>query len=67
MLSERKKNKGILNQHDAPNSICSDFVFTYSRAITWAGLNPLCRRNAVRETDGDALMKYWKLELITTD
>ena len=40
----------------------TDFVHNYSRAITWFGLNLLCRRDAVREADGNAMMSYWKLD-----
>ena len=62
LCSKKGKSKGKSNQQDPPNA--SDFVYNYSRAITWAGLNLLCRRDAVREADGDALMKFWKLDLI---
>ncbi|CAC5386074.1 unnamed protein product [Mytilus coruscus] len=41
-----------------------DFKYNYSRAITWAGLNLLCRRDAVREADGGVMMSHWKLDLV---
>ena len=41
-----------------------DYVYNYSRALVWSELNLLCRRDAVREGDGDAMMSHWKLDLI---
>lgn len=41
-----------------------DFKRKYSLALVWRGLNLLCRRDAVREADGDAMMAHWKLDLV---
>ncbi|KAK3102767.1 hypothetical protein FSP39_013804 [Pinctada imbricata] len=42
----------------------NDYIYNHSRALTWAGLNLLSRRDAVREADGDAMMSFWKLDNI---
>ena len=36
----------------------------YSRAIAWCGLQLLCRRDAVREGDGEAMIRNWKYDLL---
>lgn len=36
----------------------------YSLSLIWRGLNLLCRRDAVREADGEAMMPFWKYDLI---
>ena len=41
-----------------------DYIYNYSRSLTWCGLNLLCRRDAVREGDGPAMMSHWKLDLV---
>ena len=41
-----------------------DYVYNYSRSLVWCGLNILCRRDAVREEDGEAMISHWKLDLI---
>lgn len=30
----------------------------YSHAMTWFGLNLFCRSDAIRETDGNAMIKH---------
>ena len=59
-VAKKGKSKKNANQQSPPNA--SNFVYNYSRAITWAGLNLVCRRDAVREAERDALMRYWKLQ-----
>lgn len=41
-----------------------DYKRNYSLALVWRGLNLLCRRDAVREADVEAMMEYWKLDLV---
>lgn len=41
-----------------------DYKFRYNTALVWRGLNLLCRRDAVREGDGDAMMSYWVMDLV---
>ncbi|CAG2194617.1 unnamed protein product [Mytilus edulis] len=45
-----------LDMTDVPEGKCRD--------ITWTGLNLLCRRDAVREADGEAMISHWKLDLV---
>ena len=54
---KKSKSRSTVNKSD-------DFKYNYSRAITWTGLNLLCRRDAVREADGEAMMSHWKLDLV---
>jgi hypothetical protein len=45
------------------SSSTDDFKERHSRALTWAGLNLLCRRDAVRENDGPDMLRHWRLDL----
>lgn len=38
-----------------------DHVLNYSLAVVWRGLNLMCRRDAVREADGVAMMSFGNL------
>jgi hypothetical protein len=53
----RGKEKSSSAQVDS-NSELSDHKYNYTRAITWIGLNLLCRRDAVREADGETMMTH---------
>ncbi|VDI05718.1 Hypothetical predicted protein [Mytilus galloprovincialis] len=57
----KRKSKSASKTENSPNS---DFKCNYSRAIAWVGLNLLCRRDAVREADGEAMLTHWKFDLI---
>ncbi|CAC5388947.1 unnamed protein product [Mytilus coruscus] len=57
----KRKSKSASKTDHSPNS---DFKCNYSRAIAWVGLNLLCRRDAVREADGEAMLTYWKFDFI---
>lgn len=37
---------------------------TVVESFGWVGLNLLCRRNAVREADREAMMSHWKVDLV---
>lgn len=41
-----------------------DLVMKYSIGLVWRGLNLLCRRDAVREADGEAIIAFWKFDLV---
>lgn len=59
----RGKGKSSSAQVDSDSEL-SDHKYNYTRAITWIGLNLLCRRDAVREADGEAMMTHWRFDLI---
>jgi hypothetical protein len=54
-----RKSTGKTTQKDKP-----DYVYNYSRGIVWVGLSLLCRRDAVREADVEAMMSHWKVDLV---
>ena len=35
----------------------------YSCSVVWLGLNDMARRDTVREADGEAIMRHWKLDM----
>ena len=57
------KGKGKANKKPDPPNAC-DLTYNYSKAITLVGLNLLCRRDTVREADGNAIISHWKLDLV---
>jgi hypothetical protein len=62
---KRLKGKGRKQKgQDTSITYENDRKRDYSVALLWRGLNLLCRRDAVREADGDAMMAYWKLDLV---
>lgn len=42
-----------------------DYKRNHSIALAWRGMNLLCRRDAVREGDGPAIISMWKLDIVT--
>ena len=40
------------------------FAQNINIALIWRGLNLLCRRDAVREADGEAMMSFFKFDLV---
>ena len=40
-----------------------DGVLEYSKGLLWQGLQHLANRDAVREGDGPALLKFWRLNM----
>ena len=47
-----------------PSSSKYDYVYKHNIALIWKGLNLLCRRDAVREADGEAMLSFWKFDLV---
>jgi len=45
-------------------AVSDDLVYEYSRRVTWAGLNDMVRRDAVRHNDGPMMLTYWKADLL---
>ncbi|XP_023286175.1 uncharacterized protein LOC111672837 isoform X1 [Seriola lalandi dorsalis] len=41
-----------------------DFLLNYTRAVVWEGLYHMARRDAIQEGDGDAMMDFWKMDLV---
>lgn len=41
-----------------------DFLFNYTRAVVWEGLYHMTRRDAIQEGDGDAMMDFWRMDLV---
>ena len=58
-----KRKKGSRTSKASQVDFC-DYVHNYSWSLVWCGLNFLCRRDAVREGDGDAMITHWKLDLV---
>ncbi|VDI47021.1 Hypothetical predicted protein [Mytilus galloprovincialis] len=61
--AKRGKRKRGKKSVDKPEQV-SDHIYNYSRSMAWLGLNLLCRRDAVREADGNAMITHWKLDLV---
>ena len=40
-----------------------DGVLEYSKGLLWHGLNLIANRDAVREGDGPAMLKFWRLNM----
>lgn len=40
-----------------------DEVLVHSKALLWRGLNHLARRNAIREGDGPAMARHWRVDM----
>ena len=58
-ISKRKTRKKAVKKSEVETEdAVNDYKNGYSRAIAWVGLNLLCRRDAVREADGEAMMPY---------
>ena len=55
-LSKSKRSKKVSSRHD--------FIYKHNIALIWRGLNLLCRRDAVREADGEAMMSFRKFDLV---
>lgn len=55
-----RKQKG----QDTSTTRENDKKRDYSVALLWRCLILLCRRDTVREADGDAMMAYWKMDLV---
>jgi len=60
--AKKGKRKRGKKSADKPEQIY-DHTYNYSRAMAWLGLHLLCRRDAVREADGNAMITHWKLYL----
>ncbi|XP_042338790.1 uncharacterized protein LOC121939952 [Plectropomus leopardus] len=41
-----------------------DFLLNYTRAVVWEGLYHMTRRDAIQEGDGDAMVDFWKMDLV---
>ena len=41
-----------------------DFLFNYTKAVLWEGLYQMARRDAIQEGDGDAMMDFWRMDLV---
>ena len=61
--AKKGKRKRGKKSADKPEQIY-DHIYNYSRAMAWLGLHLLCRRDAVREADGNAMITHWKLYLV---
>ena len=59
------KARKVKEKTEKTPEITKDFKKDYSMSLVWRGLNLLCRRDAVREADGEAMMAFWKLDLIS--
>jgi hypothetical protein len=59
-----RRSTGKTTQKEPTQKDKPDYVYNYSRGIIWVGLNLLCRRDAVREADGEAMMCHWKVDLV---
>lgn len=61
-----KKRKGKKGKKKSKKDVkpVNDTKYNYSRALCWFGLNLLCRRDAVREADGEAMMSHWRIDLV---
>ena len=59
-LSASKREKTASPKSELQN----DYVYNYSIGIVWQGLNLLCRRDAVREADDEAMLSFWKFDLV---
>ncbi|KAH3741064.1 hypothetical protein DPMN_047782 [Dreissena polymorpha] len=57
-----KKGKVEKKRQDVRPNV--DFKQNYTKSILWCGLNLLCRRDAVREADGQAMLTFWKFDLV---
>ena len=60
----KKKKRSSKDKDKSTVGNVADYVRNHSMAITWKGLNLLCRRDAVREGDGDGIISHWKLDLL---
>ncbi|XP_060559101.1 uncharacterized protein LOC132719356 [Ruditapes philippinarum] len=61
---KRKRSGSKSKTRVSPNVSRKDHKHLYSTACLWYGLNMLCRRDAVREADGNAMMSFWKYDLV---
>lgn len=41
-----------------------DFLFNYTRAVVWEGLYHMTRRDTIQEGDGDAMMDFWRMDMV---
>ncbi len=41
-----------------------DYKQAYSKALLWRGLGHMCRRDAIQENDGPAMVTLWKIDML---
>ncbi|XP_064615651.1 uncharacterized protein LOC135479677 [Liolophura sinensis] len=59
-----RQSSRLVKKRRTNTTYLPDFKFRYNTALAWRGLNLLCRRDAVREGDGDAMLSYWVMDLV---
>ncbi|OWF48543.1 Chromatin modification-related protein png2 [Mizuhopecten yessoensis] len=61
--AKRKKGKRGKLPKETVTFDQEDRIEGYCKAMVWRGLNLLCRRDAVREGDGETMIRYWRFDL----
>jgi hypothetical protein len=42
----------------------NDFLQDHSCSLLWRGLNDMARRDAIREADGEAMIHFWRVDML---
>ena len=51
-------------QYDADQETNIDHRYEYTKALMWRGLGEMVRNDAVRENDGDRMIRHWRYDLL---
>ncbi|CAG2191195.1 unnamed protein product [Mytilus edulis] len=54
----------LFQKCEKSNKEAEDHKLNYNRGLLWRGLNDRIRRTAVRNGDGPAMIRFWKLDLV---